>query len=358
MTKLLVCFDGTGNEPEDAIQETDKSGKLEDDNISNVLKLHLLAGGTLDNKESLVAGQHSLYFSGVGTRGSFLRRVIRKAFAARAPKVIINEALEALEERYTPTDRLYIFGFSRGAAIARLFASQLAKDGLQTRDGTHDPAPVVTMLGAWDTVAAFGKPNLKSRQRPRSDVFFENGTIAPIIRNAYHLVSVDENRLAFRPTLMNAQPEVNEVWFPGVHSDVGGGYRLDGLSDVTLKFMIERAKENGLGFLKVAELGTKSLHGVDPDDDPVTIDKDDIALKPDHTGLIHAHDEVWRNNFTLAPRDVVITRSDVASEQLPLIHHSVLDRIRDAIGYRPHNLDDDAYRVLGSKGEVIVASLA
>jgi hypothetical protein len=54
MTKILLCFDGTGDEPEDAEQEPDKSGTLEDDNISNVLKFHLLAGGTLDNKGSFV----------------------------------------------------------------------------------------------------------------------------------------------------------------------------------------------------------------------------------------------------------------------------------------------------------------
>ena len=269
----------------------------------------------------------------------------------------MNEALEALESRYTETDRLYIFGFSRGAAIARLFASQLAKNGLQTRDGKRDPAPVITMLGVWDTVAAFGKPNLKSRQRPRSDVVFENGSISPIIRDAYHLVSVDENRLAFRPTLMNAQPEVTEVWFPGVHSDVGGGYRLDGLSDLTLKFMIERAQEHGLGFLTVEALGRESLEGTDPDGDRITIGEDDIALEPDYAGTLHMHSQAWRSPITLAPREVVVTRNDVASDQLPLIHHSVLDRMRDVDGYRPENLDDDAYRVLGPNGEVTVCSL-
>lgn len=352
MSRIILCFDGTGNEPEDAEQEPDKTGSLEDDNISNVLKLHLLAGGTLDNNGGLVDGQHSLYFSGVGTRGGFLRRVIRRGFAARAPKVIINEALDALEQRYTETDRLYVFGFSRGAAIARLFASKLAKNGLQTRDGRDDPAPVITMLGAWDTVASFGKPNLRSRQRPRSDVVFENGTISPIIRNAYHLVSVDENRLAFRPTLINTQAEVTEVWFPGVHSDVGGGYRKDNLSDMTLKFMIERAQEHGIGFLSVGALGAESLEGTDQDGDHITIGKDDVVLNPDHTGTLHVHDQKWRNGLTLAPREVIVTRNDVPSELAPLLHHSVLDRMRDDNAYRPVNLEEDTYRVLGANGEI------
>jgi uncharacterized protein (DUF2235 family) len=286
-----------------------------------------------------------------------LRRVIRKAFAARAPKTIINEALEALESCYTEIDRLCIFGFSRGAGIARLFASQLAKNGLQTHDGRRDPAPVATMLGVWNTVAAFGKPNLRSRQRPRSDVVFENGTISPIIRDAYHLVSVDENRLAFRHTLMNAQPEVTEVWFPGVHSDVGGGYRLDGLSDLTLRFMMERAQEHGLGFLAVDVLRAESLEGTDADEDPITIGKDDVALVPDHAGALNVHDQKWRSHITLAPREVVVTRNDVTSDQLPLIHHSVLDRMRDIDGYRPENLDDDAYRLLGPNGEVTISSI-
>ena len=85
MTHILVCFDGTGNEPADADQ-TSKDGVLEDDNISNVLKIHLLAGGRLDNNAGTVANQHSLYYSGIGTRGSIFRRVVRRAFEGAATR--------------------------------------------------------------------------------------------------------------------------------------------------------------------------------------------------------------------------------------------------------------------------------
>lgn len=354
MKNILVCFDGTGNEPEDADQEKGKDGKLEDDNISNVLKLHLLAGGSLDNTATNVAGQHSLYYSGVGTRGSVFRRVLRKFFALRGPQVIMDEALQDLKNLYTEADRLYLFGFSRGAAIARKFASHIAKNGLQTQSGTLETDPVIQMLGVWDTVASFGKPNLKTRTRPLSDVVFENGTIAPNIRNAYHLVSLDENRLAFRPTLMNRQPEVTEIWFPGVHSDIGGGYRIDGLSDITLEYMLDKARQLGLQFLTVDDIPDEVLVGTDQDGDRVEIGRDDIKVAPNHLRKIHYHDQEWRigvlQRRTLAPRDVVVMRNDVASDQAPLIHHTVIKRIKEDTEYRPDSLVDVEHRIVGEDG--------
>lgn len=77
MKKLIFCFDGTGNEPEDAVQKHDKDGGIEDNNISNVLKLHLLFGGTLDKEPIDFQGrQKSIYFRGVGTSGFLIRRAI------------------------------------------------------------------------------------------------------------------------------------------------------------------------------------------------------------------------------------------------------------------------------------------
>lgn len=354
MTNILVCFDGTGNEPEDAEQEKGKGGKLEDDNISNVLKLHLLAGGRLDNTATNVAGQHSLYYPGVGTRGSLFRRVLRQMFAVRAPQVIMDEAFADLEKIYTKADRLYLFGFSRGAAIARKFASHIAKNGLQTRSGRLNRHPVIQMLGVWDTVASFGKPNLKTRTRPLSDVVFENGTIAPNIRNAYHLVSVDENRLAFRPTLMNLHPKITEIWFAGVHSDIGGGYRMDGLSDITLEYMLDKARHHGLDFLTVDDIADEILIGMDQDGDRVEIGRDDIQVAPNHLEKIHYHDERWRigalQRRTLAPRDVVVMRTDVASDQAPLIHHTVIKRIKEDPQYTPDSLVDVDHRVVEEDG--------
>ena len=356
MKKIIVCFDGTGNEPEDAHQKKIEGGSLEDSNISNVLKLHLLAGGSLDNSSAIVDGQHSLYFSGVGTRGSFFRRILRQAFALCSPQIIMNEALRDLEKIYDKEDRLYVYGFSRGAAIARKFASLLAREGLQTKQGMPDPHPVIEMLGVWDTVASFGAPNLDSRNRPLSDVVFENGTVSTIVRNAYHLLSLDENRLAFRPTLMNAQDKISEIWFSGVHSDIGGGYLRSGLSDITLEFMKEKSLLHGLHFLDIADIPDKTLRGVDQDGDRITIDREDIESRPDHRAVIHKHSESWRDgilkDMTTAARDLVVMKNDLPSERLPIIHHTVSDRMRDIKEYRPYSLNGEAYHILTKNGEI------
>jgi hypothetical protein len=99
----------------------------------------------------------------------------------------------------------------------------------------------------FDTVAATrGSLDLNPDTYPASGIVFENGTIGKNIEKAVHLVSIDEKRLAFQPTLFNKDDRVTEVWFSGVHSDVGGGYWYDGLSDITLKFMIDSIKGNPL----------------------------------------------------------------------------------------------------------------
>ena len=79
-SKIMICLDGTGNDPEDAVQEPGKDGRLADDGISNVLKLHLLAGGKLNNAQSNPR-QQSYYYSGVGTRGTIFRRTLASLFA-------------------------------------------------------------------------------------------------------------------------------------------------------------------------------------------------------------------------------------------------------------------------------------
>lgn len=347
MRKLIISFDGTGNEPVDAIDEHEQD-VARDESISNILKLHLLAGGNIDNSAASIGGQIPFYYPGVGVRGSFFKRLWRKAFASKAPDVIIQEAMSDLEQIYKKTDRLYIFGFSRGAAIARLFASRLAKKGIQTATGVLDREPVITFLGVFDTVAAFGKPNLDKNTRPVSDVVFENGTISPAIRNACHLVSIDENRLAFRPTLMNRQDNVHEVWFPGVHSDVGGGYDRDGLSDNALDYMIKTARAFNLNFYdSAAQIPPKNRSGNDHTGTPVTIAVKDIDINPDITQKIHYHDQKWRNLIlTTAPRDATVVQDDVPCPIPYKVHVSVQKRMAAVDGYDPVPLQGELYQIV------------
>jgi len=343
MKKLIINFDGTGNEPGDAMAHNEDI--KDDENISNILKIHLFAGGNLENMAQAIEGQHSFYYPGVGVRGSFFKRFWRQAFAAKAPEIIMSEALEDLEQVYEKNDRLYIFGFSRGAAIARLFASRLAKNGIQTANGSLDPHPVVSFLGVFDTVAAFGKPNLDKATRPVSDVVFENGTISPIIRNALHMVSLDENRLAFRPTLMNQETRVNEVWFPGVHSDIGGGYDKDGLSDNALSYMLDQAALFGLKFFGAArDIPEENLGGRDHKNDPITIERKDVNIVPNLAQEIHYHNQVWRNLIdTVAPRDATVVRGNIPCDIPYKVHRSAQERMELVTEYDPVPLRGDVY---------------
>ncbi|WP_175577562.1 T6SS phospholipase effector Tle1-like catalytic domain-containing protein [Photobacterium proteolyticum] len=355
MKKIIICFDGTGNEPKDAEQKISSNGKLKDNNISNVLKLHLLSGGNIENTSNHFTDQVSFYYSGVGTRGNFLRRLVKKAIALDAPQKIMKEAQRDIEKKYRKNDSLYIFGFSRGAAIARMFASNLYKYGLQDTDGELDSNPKIEMLGVWDTVASFGKLNIISKNRPISDVIFEDNRISPAIRNAYHLVSIDENRLAFRPTLMNHQDNIQEVWFPGVHSNIGGGYKQSGLSDITLDFMLNAGKNHDLEFLSVKDIPNNNLQGIDQHGDMITIDRDDILYSPNSKGKLHKHKEFWRKGikkFIMAPRDVVVVKNNIVSNQLPIVHYSAIERMNHKRKYKPYSLLDEDYLILDEHGNI------
>ena len=326
---IVICLDGTGNDPEDAVQEVGKDGNIEDDNISNVLKLHLLMGGKLNNQQTNKT-QQCFYYSGVGTSGTIFRRTLASMFANFEPKWIRKEAYEDLCENYKDGDNIFIFGFSRGAAIARMLASEISKKGIR------EHKPKIKFLGVWDTVASMGIPNLDDNTRPISDVVFEDGIISEAIENAVHLVAIDETRKAFRPVLMNASDRVEEVWFTGVHSDIGGGYRLDGLSDITLEFMIRRASKYGLNFIQVSDIDFSNLGG---EKDEV-IDESDVVIRPDIEADIHKHMRSEKiSELTLAPRRVcTVIGNEPSNENLPIIHYSVLERHKKKPSYKPDNL--------------------
>ena len=328
-SKIIICLDGTGNDPEDAVQESEKDGRLEDDSISNVLKLHLLAGGKLNNFQ-VNPRQQTYYYSGVGTRGTIFRRTLASLFAKLAPKRILKEAYNDLCENYKKGDQIFIFGFSRGAAIARMLASKISDEGINAHKSK------IKFLGVWDTVASFGKPNLDDNTRPISDVVFENGTIAHAIENAVHLVAIDETRKAFRPILMNVSNRVEEVWFAGVHSDIGGGYNLDGLSDISLEFMIKRASHCGLTFLESGEIDYNNLEG----EKEKLIEEIDVAIKPDINTDIHEHVRDGKlAALTLAPRKICKVVDDKpTADHPPIIHHSVIRRHKVISSYQPSNL--------------------
>lgn len=249
---------------------------------------------------------------------------------------IIGQANNDLEKHYKDDTEIYIFGFSRGAAIARMFASNCNKK--------------ITFLGVFDTVAATkGSLDLNPNTYPTSDIVFENGTLGSHIKNAVHLISIDEKRISFQPTLFNTNKKILEVWFAGVHSDIGGGYWFDGLSDITLQFMINKVSEK-LKILDEKELNYSDLKIKSSTE---SICWDDINIKPLAHGVLHEQKRSLIKAKTLASRLIRVNENDLPIQsKIPIVHCTVLERFKAVASYRPYALRGRKFKVIDKNGNI------
>ena len=354
---LIFNFDGTGNEPQDAIQEENKRGKKEDDNISNILKLHLMTGGNLHKSgehygESTSSSiDHQFYYQGVGTYGTWWSKALNAGVSPEKGDVasILRKAFNDFNRVYTPGDTVLVTGFSRGAALARRFVGLLSRKSAYVTDESD---PFVFLL-AFDTVASIGLPNLNSRERPDYDVVFEHGfSLCAYVKQAAHLISIDDKRKAFQPTLMNYDPErIIEIWFAGAHSDVGGGYYRDGLSDVALTFAINwldyQSKKNQLPSFDILVLEQEQLNMACPNKLKGAIGIDDLSRNPNPLGKNHQQDR-WPVVDWLTLDDrlfCVIQKDSLAKEHKPIMHHSVALRINKDLNYKPKSVINQPHYV-------------
>jgi len=214
----LYAFDGTWNEnkPDDAAD-------------TNVFKF----------KEAYQGGK--FYLPGVGTRFGVLGKVFGGLFGAGG-KERIEEAYEELQKNFREGDRVVdIVGFSRGAALALDFANTIDSRGV-----LGDPHPEIRFVGIWDVVPSFGIPG--------NDVNLGYVLTLPAsVRKCFHAMALDERRQNFAlqrvvTTVPDATAEgrIYEVWFRGVHSDIGGGNRNIGLSSISLYWMYKQVLRCGL----------------------------------------------------------------------------------------------------------------
>jgi uncharacterized protein (DUF2235 family) len=278
MKKLIVSCDGTWNTADQTDNEVPSP--------TNVVRLHnCLAAAAVDGTEQL-----KYYHPGVGTEGNAFQRALGGAVGLGLDKNIMG-AYHWLARNYAAGDQIFLFGFSRGAYTARSLAGFIGRCGLlslgnlspteswarvesaytkgyRKRDAAwRDSAwaveqPKVDFLGVWDTVGSLGLPddfallNLLDKAKNWS---FHDTTLGAHILKARHAVAMDEMRASFTPTLWTDENDhilndpddsgrVRQVWFPGVHSDVGGGYVECGLSDLALDWMIKQAELSGLAF--------------------------------------------------------------------------------------------------------------
>ncbi len=209
----LYAFDGTWNE--------DEEGEGKDSNAAKFC--HSYTGP-------------KFYLEGVGTRLGFIGKFLGGVTGAGG-RIRIREAMAELERNFSAGDRtIDIVGFSRGAALALHFANEINDE----KEGSE-----IRFLGLWDVVASFGLPG-----NPINIGW--HLTLPDNVKKCYHAMALDERRGNFEPTHIKPQKggsstegRLEEVWFRGVHSDVGGGQCI-GLSSITLCWMMKRAMGNGL----------------------------------------------------------------------------------------------------------------
>jgi hypothetical protein len=113
------------------------------------------------------------------------------------------------------------------------------------------PCPPIRFIGVWDTVGALGAPGFLGQVFNRNKYQYHDVGITPSTQHAYHALAIDERRKAFAPSMWTRPPgwagTLQQAWFAGVHSNVGGGYAPDGLANEALHWMAEKAEGVGLG---------------------------------------------------------------------------------------------------------------
>ena len=245
----LYAFDGTG------------SDEGEGNRDSNVLEFfRAYDGGRRNDDPSLPVG--SLYLKGIGNRArSFVGTTPEEAFGVGGHRRV-RQALDRLENNFEAGDTIVdIVGFSRGAALAVSFANELAG---------KLPRVAIRFMGLWDLVGHFGAPGRR----------FHAGHdlgMPPNIARCYHAMALDETRLLFPLTRLAETDSDNghllEVWFRGIHADVGGGNGNRGLNWISLNWLFENARRDGLPINRIAVManctGSRlsqqiSEHDVDP----------------------------------------------------------------------------------------------
>jgi uncharacterized protein (DUF2235 family) len=266
--KIIICADGTWNS---------SHGVGAFSNDTNVRKLFCALADTPD--------QMRYYDSGVGTDGTPIDHLAGGTMGDGLFEKV-QDGYEFLAYVWDPGDEIYIFGFSRGAYTARSLGGMIAGFGVPNKNFDNmtvqkifaayrqtDPKlrasmradlnteyaladADVRMIGVWDTVGSLGVPGMLFSMLHQKKYGFLDTSLHPCVKNAYHAVCIDERRAQFEPTLWTNQDgspranddQVQQVWFSGVHCDIGGGYDDCQLSEITLSWMMKNAIQCGLVF--------------------------------------------------------------------------------------------------------------
>ncbi len=323
MARIAFCADGTW------------------DSAANRTNVYRLQKAIVD----IPGEQYPFYDDGVGCDGMPLEKLAGGACGAGLFQKI-KDGYSKISSVYEAGDEIFLFGFSRGAYTARSLAGMIAACGLPTKkpnltlvdlafEAYRDKqnrvavlAPLKTtygldkatirMVGVWDTVGSLGVPAIVGRVDPVIYGFLDT-SLDPQILNAFHAVAVDERRAEFPPTLWTSKPvngqTLKQVYFSGVHCDVGGGYPDDSgsgtaLSDITFGWMMHNAYKLGLAL------------------DPAALAAYQFQME-NRTALDTLHDS-W-SPFWLFPKAREIARDAILA-------NSITIRCQELSSYRPGNL--------------------
>ncbi|GBE30496.1 hypothetical protein BMS3Bbin04_01531 [bacterium BMS3Bbin04] len=332
MKNLIVCCDGTWNTP----------GMVRDGVCAptNVTKFYQ----ALEKNDEQIAE----YFPGVGTEGGFIEKKLG-GMIGKGLEDYIKQAYEWLGLNYEDGDKIFLIGFSRGAFTARSLAGMISTAGLLDlshlkaskhqylrservdeayADGYKDNGcsyqntdwarnynflipkktpKAIHFVGVWDTVGALGIPDdlgLLNMLDDDDKWGFHDTNLGAGITNARHAVAIDEMRASFTATLwtdVDSDSRVKQVWFPGGHSDIGGGNAQSGLANAALKWMVDEAGKFGLTF----------------QDHLVNSHKPDAADAMHHE--VHG---IW-DKLRTRPRNIP---EPIVREQATVFHNSVFQR--------------------------------
>jgi uncharacterized protein (DUF2235 family) len=368
---IIICSDGTGN----------TAIKNRGTNVFKLFEAIDLNGHRTDPK---LTPQVALYDDGVGTQSLLPIKLLGGAFGWGLKRNVLK-LYTGLVRIYDPGDRIYLFGFSRGAFTVRTLAGLIAKCGIldwnrtATADGmraevaaayrtyrqgyrtwlwrmlhgksvedvqksaaealsrfrvsreVHDTR--IQFIGVWDTVDSVGGPfhtsDLINTLFHRFK--FPDQKLSDKVDCAVQALSIDDARAAFEPRLWEDHPNVEQVWFSGVHSNVGGGYPKQGMSLVTLDWMIQKASERDLRIL-TQDRKTYWEHG-----------SVDDKLYDSRAGLGVFYR--WK------PRNMQKVCEEQKAGSRPRVHLSVFERIAHGTdGYAPGTLAPDVHVVYTPSG--------
>lgn len=261
----------------------------------------------------------------------------------------IKDCYRFLFKNYKSGDNIYLIGFSRGAATVRSLSSFIHYFGIlpKSRSGLIDEAYEiyqidnkerrkaqadafiekhhtmwvrVKFLGCFDTVSALGVPfesvSAILDQIPFFQHNFHNFQLSESVENAYHALAIDDKRKTFHPALWDSEVKdyqtLKQVWFSGMHTDVGGGYKKHKLSDIPLNWLCRKAVSHGLQIY----------------------DRERVEVTPRANGFMHdSRSGVINKLYRKKRREWPEKRSDK-----PLVHQSVIERAEEN-AYQPWILD-------------------